>query len=90
VYLLGASGAIFAVQFAYAVFFPTSMVYIWGILPIRAPILVLGFTALEVFSTFTGFASGVAHLTHLAGFAFAWLYFVVRFGVNPMKSLIGR
>ena len=90
VYLLGASGAIFAVQFAYAVFFPTSMVYIWGILPVRAPILVLGFTALEVFSTFTGFASGVAHLTHLAGFAFAWLYFVVRFGLNPLKSLTGR
>jgi len=90
VYLLGASGAIFAVQLAYATFFPTSMVYIWGILPLRAPTLVLGFTAIELFSSVFGLRSGVAHLTHLAGFGFAWLYFLVRFGANPWNSLVSR
>lgn len=90
VQLMGASGALFAVQLAYATFFPDSKVYIWGILPLRAPLMVLGFTALELFSSVFGFRSGVAHLTHLAGFAFGWLYFLVRFGANPWKYLIGK
>jgi membrane associated rhomboid family serine protease len=90
VYLLGASGAIFAVQLAYAAFFPTAVVYIWGILPLRAPVMVLGFTALELFSSVFGFRSGVAHLTHLAGFAFGWVYFLARFGTNPWKALTRR
>jgi membrane associated rhomboid family serine protease len=86
-FLLGASGAIFAVQLAYATFFPTSVVYVMGILPLRAPVMVLGFTALELFFSLTGFRSGVAHLTHLAGFGFGWIYFLVRYGANPWRSL---
>jgi membrane associated rhomboid family serine protease len=88
--LMGASGAIFAVQLAYAVFFPDSIIYIWGILPLRAPVMVLGFTALETFFMVTGLAGNVAHFTHLAGFGFAWLYFLVRFGINPWRFMAGR
>jgi membrane associated rhomboid family serine protease len=88
--LIGASGAVFAVQLAYAVFFPNSVIYLWGILPLKAPVMVLGFTGLEVFLMVTGMAGNVAHITHLAGFGFAWLYFLARFGVNPWKRLTGR
>jgi membrane associated rhomboid family serine protease len=88
--LIGASGALFAVQLAYAVFFPDSIIYIWGILPLRAPVMVLGFTALELVFSITGRSSGVAHLTHLAGFGFGWLYFMIRFGTNPWRRLLGR
>jgi membrane associated rhomboid family serine protease len=90
VVLMGASGAIFAVELAYAVFFPDSIIYLWGILPLRAPVMVLGFTALELLSSVFSLNQGVAHLTHLAGFGFAWLYFVIRFGINPWKRLFGR
>ncbi|MDR2447775.1 MAG: rhomboid family intramembrane serine protease [Treponema sp.] len=85
VMLLGASGAVFAVQLAYAALFPRSIMYVWGILPLRAPIMVLGFTALEVILSITGLQGGVAHLTHLAGFGFGWLYFLLRFGRNPWR-----
>jgi membrane associated rhomboid family serine protease len=88
--LMGASGAVFAVQLAYAVFFPDSIIYVWGILPLRAPVMVLGFTVLETFSMVTGRGGNVAHFTHLAGFGFAWLYFLIRFGMNPWSSLTGR
>lgn len=83
--LLGASGAIFAVQLAYAALFPRAIIYVWGILPLRAPVMAIGFTALEVFFSVTGLQNGVAHLTHLAGFGFGWLYFLIRFGRNPWK-----
>jgi membrane associated rhomboid family serine protease len=49
--------------------------------------MVLGFTALELIFSITGTMSGVAHLTHLAGFGFAWLYFVIRLGINPWQRL---
>jgi len=90
VMLMGASGAIFAVELAYAVFFPDSIIYIWGILPLRAPVMVLGFTALELFFSLTGGRGNVAHLTHLAGFAFGWIYFLIRFAMNPWRRLTGR
>lgn len=89
-WLLGASGAVYAVLLAYAVLFPSAEIYIWGLLPVRAPVLVAGYTVIELFSQFTGSSSGVAHLTHLAGFGFAWLYFLVRFGMNPIRRLFPR
>jgi len=90
VILMGASGAIFAVNLAYAVFFPDSIIYIWGILPLRAPVMVLGYTALGVILMVTGAGGNVAHITHLAGFGFAWIYFHVRFGINPWRRLRSR
>jgi membrane associated rhomboid family serine protease len=88
--LVGASGALFAVELAFAVFNPHAIIYIWGIIPMRAPIMVLGFTALELFFSLTGGRGNVAHLTHLAGFAFGWIYFQARFGVSPLRRLLGR
>ncbi len=87
--LLGASGALFAVLLAYASFYPDSRIFIWGLIPVRAPFMVLGYAAIELFAAVGGRSGGVAHLTHLAGFAFAWAYFVVRFGVNPWRALFG-
>lgn len=82
--LVGASGAIYAVLFAYAVLFPRNRVYIWGILPIRAPILVAGYAVIEIVSQMLG-GGGVSHLAHLIGFALAWIYFVLRMGIHPLK-----
>jgi membrane associated rhomboid family serine protease len=87
VLLMGASGAIYAVQLAYAVFFPRSVIYIWGLLPLRAPVMVLGFTIVGIVMMVTGLGGNVAHFTHLAGFAFGWFYFLLRFGVNPWKAM---
>jgi membrane associated rhomboid family serine protease len=88
--LLGASGALFAVQLAYAAFFPDSVISIWGILPLRAPVMVIGFTAIELFSSVFGVRNGVAHATHLFGFGFGYLYFLVRWGRNPWRMMFGR
>ncbi len=90
VYLLGASGAVYAVLLAFATYFPSSTIYIMGIIPIRAPILVLIFTAIAVFSQLFNFRSGIAHLTHLAGFLIAYIYFLARLGINPIRVFIGN
>jgi membrane associated rhomboid family serine protease len=89
-WLLGASGAIFALLLAYATLFPDARIFIWGLIPVRAPLLVIGYAGLELFSEFTSYNPSVAHLTHLAGFGFGWLYFLVRFGVNPARRFFRR
>lgn len=88
--LLGASGAVYAVLLAYALYFPDSLIYIMGIVPVKALYLVIGYTAIELFSHIRNPYSGVAHLTHLAGFAFAYIYFMVRLGINPADVFFRR
>jgi len=88
--LLGASGAIFAVLLAFATLQPNSQILIWGIVPIRAPIMVIGYALIELVSQVIGAPGNVAHVTHLAGFGFGWLYFLARFGVNPWRRFFPR
>ncbi|HUX40565.1 MAG TPA: rhomboid family intramembrane serine protease [Rectinemataceae bacterium] len=90
VFLLGASGAIFGLLLAYATIFPDSRIFVWGILPVKAPILVLVYAGIELFSELTSYNASVAHLTHLAGFGIGWLYFLARFGVNPGRRFFPR
>ncbi len=87
---MGASGAIFALLLAFAAFFPDARIFIFGILPIRAPVAVLAYAGIEIFLQFTNFQSGVAHLTHLAGLAFGYLFLVVRYGMNPIALFFHR
>ncbi len=86
VHLVGASGAIYGAILIFAVLNPHAMLYIMGIIPISARMLVLLYTALNLVNQFYG-ASNVAHMTHLAGFAIAGLYCVFRLRLNPIKRL---
>jgi len=88
--VVGASGAIYALLLAFAAFFPDARIFIFGILPIRAPVAVAAYAGIEIVSQFTNFQSGVAHLTHLAGLAFGYLYLVVRYGLNPIALFFRR
>lgn len=90
VFLMGASGAVFAVLLAYAILYPSSVIYLWAIIPIPAPLLVLGYAAIETLYLVTGTNQGVAHGTHLIGLAVCWLYFLVRFGINPISVWFKR
>ena len=47
-------------------------------------IFTLIYTIIELGSQFLG-NSNIAHMTHLFGFLGAWLYFVIRMGIHPMR-----
>ena len=87
--LLGASGAVFAVMLAFATYYPDARIFIMGIIPVKSTHLVIGYTLLELYSQITSVRSGVAHLTHLAGFGFAFLYFILRLNINPVDVFRG-
>lgn len=88
--LLGASGAVFAVLLAFATYFPDARIYIMGVIPVKSTHLVIGYTLIELYSELFSMRSNVAHLTHLAGFGFAFLYLLLRLGINPVDVFRGR
>jgi membrane associated rhomboid family serine protease len=71
--IVGASGAIFGVQLAYARFWPREKIYIWGVLPIEARLLVVIMTVLALRGAAVG-GGNIAHFAHLGGFVGAWIY----------------
>lgn len=73
-YIIGASGAVFGVSFAFAYFWPRDRIYIWGVLPIEARWLVILTAAIAIFGGFTGAQGGVAHFAHLGGYVGGWFY----------------
>ncbi len=84
--VIGASGAVYGLLFAFAVYFPHAHIYLWGILPIKAPTLVIIYAAMSIFNQISGRGAGVAHLVHLFGFVVAFLYFMIRLRINPIDE----
>jgi membrane associated rhomboid family serine protease len=72
--ILGASGAVFGVMFAYAKFWPTDKIFIWGVFPVEVRVLVAIMAVLALYSGYRGSQGGVADFAHLGGFVGAWLY----------------
>lgn len=72
--VIGASAGVFGVMLAFAMFWPREKIYIWGILPVEARVLVIVTTALALYSGFAGRGGGVAHFAHLGGYLGAWVY----------------
>lgn len=76
---VGASGAVFGCLAAYAYLFPNQPIYIYGLFPIKAKWLVLGYAAVELVSAIQNSAGdNVAHWAHLggalAGIILVWLW----------------
>lgn len=72
--VIGASAGVFGVMLAFAMFWPRERIYIWGVLPIEARVLVIITTVLALYSGFSGRGGGVAHFAHLGGYVGAWIY----------------
>jgi membrane associated rhomboid family serine protease len=69
----GASGAIYGLLLAYAIFFPNRIIY-YFIFPIPVRIYVLIAGLLVLYESSRGGGGGVAHFAHLGGLIFGYLY----------------
>lgn len=85
VVLMGASGAIYALLMLFSVLYPRAVIYVFGIIPVPAPVLIILYFVIELFSGMMSF-DGVAHMTHLFGLVFGLLYILIRMRLNPLKE----
>jgi membrane associated rhomboid family serine protease len=73
---VGASGAVLGVALAFAIYWPDAELVVFPIpVPIRARTLVALLVGLDVFFSFLAPNDGVAHLAHVGGVLFGYLYF---------------
>jgi membrane associated rhomboid family serine protease len=72
--LVGASAACFGLMLAFAMNWPDSPIYVWGIFPIKAKWLVTFLGVMALFGALGASGGGVAHLAHLGGLAAGFLY----------------
>ncbi len=71
---VGASGAVFGVLGAYAALYPNRSLFIWGLLPVKAWLLVLIFGGYELLRTLGGPGGAVANSAHLSGGIAGYIY----------------
>ena len=81
---IGASGSIYGVLIAYALFFPDNLIFLYFLIPVKAKYLI-GFLVIIEFLAVDSASSGVAHLAHLGGALFGFLY--IMFDKNSYVSL---
>jgi membrane associated rhomboid family serine protease len=72
--VIGASGAIYGLLVAYAVYFPQTEVLLWFVLPMKMWVLVTLWVGISFFYSVFGTGGGIAHLAHLGGAVFGLAY----------------
>jgi membrane associated rhomboid family serine protease len=75
--VIGASGAVYGVMFAYARYWPRDVFHIWGVIPVEVRWLVIGLTVFSLVSGYRATGDGIAHFAHLGGFLGAFIYLQV-------------
>ncbi len=76
---VGASGAVLGVAMAFAIHNPDAVLMIFPIpVPIKARVLVMIIATLDLLGALVGGNSGIAHVAHLGGLGFGWLFFAVQ------------
>jgi membrane associated rhomboid family serine protease len=71
---VGASGAIYGVLLAYALYFPNRPIYIYFVFPVPAKYFVMIMGGISLLSSLSGPGGGVAHTAHLGGIVAGYLY----------------
>ncbi|MEN6625744.1 MAG: rhomboid family intramembrane serine protease [Candidatus Sumerlaeia bacterium] len=74
--MIGASGAINAIFFAFACYYPEVPVLVFGIFPMKAKVVMALLIAFDIF--FMRVPDGVSHTTHIAGLLIGYAMLVVR------------
>jgi rhomboid family protein len=76
---VGASGAVLGVAVAFAMFWPDAELIVFPIpVPIKARTLVIGLVALDVIGSRLWPGDGIAHIAHVGGALFGYLFFRVQ------------
>jgi membrane associated rhomboid family serine protease len=84
--IIGASGAIYGLLLAYALYFPDRQIYMYFLFPVPAKIFVAIMGAIALYASVSGASGGVANATHLGGILVAYLYLKSP-RMNPLGEL---
>ena len=75
---IGSSGAIFGLLLAYGLIFRNRVLYVFGLIPVKALKLVVIMGAIELVSLFSQENSSISHLAHLGGLVTGFAYLRIK------------
>jgi membrane associated rhomboid family serine protease len=85
---IGSSGAIFGLLLAYGIIFKNRVLYVFGLIPVKAGKLVIIMGAIEIVSLLSQENSSISHLAHLGGLLTGFIY--LRFKTWQRKTSAKR
>ncbi|HKY08599.1 MAG TPA: rhomboid family intramembrane serine protease [Candidatus Binatia bacterium] len=71
---IGASAGVYGILLAYGLIYPNRVIYLYFLFPIKMKHFVWIIGAIALYSSLTAGQSGIAHLAHLGGMVFGYLY----------------
>jgi membrane associated rhomboid family serine protease len=83
---IGSSGAIFGLLLAYGLIFKNRVLYVLGIIPVKASKLVVIMGAIELVSLFSQENSSISHLAHLGGLVTGFAYLRIKTWQRKMAA----
>jgi len=88
--VVGASGAIYGVLLAYGVMFPNRIIYLYFLIPVKVKYFVIFIGGVAFFSSLTGGASTVSHLTHLSGMVIGFIYMKSNVRISDLSNSLNN
>ncbi len=73
-WVVGASASVLGVLTAYSIYFPNSKVFLFFLIPLPVRHFIYLLVALSIYFSVFGGGGNIAHLSHLGGIAFAFIY----------------
>ena len=72
--IIGASGSIYGILIAFGLMFPERLIYLYFLFPVKVKYFVAVVGGLAFLSALTSTGGPIAHMAHLGGMVFAFLY----------------
>ena len=87
---IGASAGVYGILLAYGLIYPNRIVYFYFLFPIKMKHFVWIIGVIALYSSITAGQSGIAHLAHLGGMVFGYLYLRGRNPTDWIKDYLDR
>jgi membrane associated rhomboid family serine protease len=71
---IGASAGVYGILLAFGLIYPNQIIYLYFLVPLKMKHFVWIIGAIALYSSITSGESGIAHLAHLGGMLFGYLY----------------
>jgi membrane associated rhomboid family serine protease len=87
---IGASAGVYGILLAYGLIYPNRIVYFYFLFPIKMKHFVWIIGAMALYSSISSGQSGIAHLAHLGGMVFGYLYLRTGNPLDRFKDYLDR
>ena len=88
--IVGASGAVYGILMAYALFYPNRTIYLYGLIPFQVKYLVMLIGTTALIASIAEINTSISHLTHLSGMLVGFILLRKNFIYHKINSYLSQ